>query len=543
MTTDDILRLAAEVERRMNEPADYHISDPAWRTAPRSERDAAFSKFYEKPAFILKGKNAFTIKGGKAIPKNDDKRLIHIDECVLDDQGKLMLVVETIEDGKAVSTEHFRVEELLEENDRNRHFWRKRTLLDVDLALENTLEHYDRLDRAQRQLEIRSDQTVGQVEQAFRECFNASIRLFGSDMKRAFSDVKLTSLGAADEASLIVRGVDQVGDVIARMHDTLGITARIADSRDWEFVPDLIALYMVADKKPREEYKDLKELKLSWWQDVSDFSEGLAAVQDENGKWGFIDENGNVVIHCQWYYAVPFSDGMALVIDEEHRGGFIDKNGNIVVPCQWEEAYPFSEGLAAVQNGNYEWGFIDKSGKVVIPCQWEGVQSFSEGLAAVAGKNGKCGFIDKEGRIAIPCQWDEVWNFFDNGLAPVRDKNGKWGFIDKSGALVILCQWEGVAWQFDYGILIRDTNNKWGFIDKNGEVVCPCVWQRLRPFSESLAAVSDENGKWGFIDKSGTLVIPCQWEEVEDFSEGLAAVLGENGKRGFVNKHGTLVIP
>lgn len=49
----------------------------------------------------------------------------------------------------------------------------------------------------------------------------------------------------------------------------------------------------------------------------------------ENGKWGFADENGTVVIHCQWDFADSFEDGFASVL----RDGdwyTIDKTGRII---------------------------------------------------------------------------------------------------------------------------------------------------------------------------------------------------------------------
>ncbi|EAH9640326.1 WG repeat-containing protein, partial [Campylobacter coli] len=45
--------------------------------------------------------------------------------------------------------------------------------------------------------------------------------------------------------------------------------------------------------------------------------------------------------------------------------GFIDKNGEFVIKPNFDDAWYFREGLAKVGlNGKY--GFIDKSGKIVI---------------------------------------------------------------------------------------------------------------------------------------------------------------------------------
>ncbi len=157
-------------------------------------------------------------------------------------------------------------------------------------------------------------------------------------------------------------------------------------------------------------------------------------------------------------------------IKNNGKYGFADKIGKVVIPCQWKDTRTFSEGLAAVRDASGKWGFIDKTGKVVIPCQWENACSFSEGLARVQDASGKWGYIDKTGKVVIPCQWKDAWNFSE-GLALVKDANEKWGFIDKTGKVVIPCQWENARTFSEGFALVCDDNGKWWRIDKTGKVV------------------------------------------------------------------------
>ncbi|MDE6309966.1 MAG: WG repeat-containing protein, partial [Muribaculaceae bacterium] len=114
------------------------------------------------------------------------------------------------------------------------------------------------------------------------------------------------------------------------------------------------------------------------------------------------------------------------IIEQNGKYGYADEDGNTVIPCEFDEARYFSnEGLAAVcQNG--KWGYINKSGDVVIPLKYDSSYDFTEGLAWVE-QNGKYGYIDKSGKLVIPMVYDGVL-FFDEGLAAVR-QNGKWGYI------------------------------------------------------------------------------------------------------------------
>ena len=123
-------------------------------------------------------------------------------------------------------------------------------------------------------------------------------------------------------------------------------------------------------KAEEERQKKLKELENLELKPV-----------EKNGKYGFADDSGKVMIPCQWNYAVTFTEGLARVRDEHMRWGFINKKGEVVIPCKWKNAFPFSEGLAAVLDFNEKWGFVDKSGRLVIPCKWDYVTSFSDSFA------------------------------------------------------------------------------------------------------------------------------------------------------------------
>ena len=122
-------------------------------------------------------------------------------------------------------------------------------------------------------------------------------------------------------------------------------------------------------------------------------------------------------------------------ICEDDHWGFVDDNGKVVVPCRYNAVANYQEGLACVESDKRKWGFVDPDGNEVIPCKWEDVGFFSEGLAYVEDAFGRIGFIDKKGKVVIPCQWEDVAPFLQ-GKAFVKDSNGEWHQIDKAGNYV-----------------------------------------------------------------------------------------------------------
>lgn len=211
---------------------------------------------------------------------------------------------------------------------------------------------------------------------------------------------------------------------------------------------------------------------------------GLKPVY-ENGRWGYADRSGKVVIAAQFDAARPFARGLAQVglLDEELpeigarpniKWGYIDERGRVVVELRYAVLRDFSEGLAAAavldadrperpslgrgDRRNLRWGYVDGSGREVIPMQFLSAGDFAEGLAPVnpGGEGSLCGpppnygYIDKTGAFVIRPQFSHA-SRFENGRARVSVGRityvgrcvccgprflGQNGFVDRGGTFV-----------------------------------------------------------------------------------------------------------
>ncbi len=100
------------------------------------------------------------------------------------------------------------------------------------------------------------------------------------------------------------------------------------------------------------------------YYDVDNFAEGLAPVADKDGKWGYIDKKGKLVIDCQYDSASSFSDGLARV-KKDGKIGYINSKNKVVIDFIYDEGNSFSEDLAYVRKENDSM-FIDKKGKTIL---------------------------------------------------------------------------------------------------------------------------------------------------------------------------------
>lgn len=85
------------------------------------------------------------------------------------------------------------------------------------------------------------------------------------------------------------------------------------------------------------------------------FSEGLAKIT-VNGKVGFINTTGDIVIKPKLKDAGYFSENLAPFESKNGKWGYINNNGEIAIKPQFDWAISFHEGLGLVQVGEL-WGY------------------------------------------------------------------------------------------------------------------------------------------------------------------------------------------
>lgn len=92
--------------------------------------------------------------------------------------------------------------------------------------------------------------------------------------------------------------------------------------------------------------------------------------------------------------------------EKNGKWGYVDSAGKVVIPFIYDTAYEFQEGLAAVRV-DYAWGFIDQNGKTIIPFEYDGAWNFLDGLAPVY-KDGLWGFINHNNEISIDFKYSNI---------------------------------------------------------------------------------------------------------------------------------------
>ncbi len=129
-------------------------------------------------------------------------------------------------------------------------------------------------------------------------------------------------------------------------------------------------------------------------------------------RYGIIDTAGRFILPLEYENRTPFGekyvyrDSLALV-ERDGRLGFVDLDGRLVIPFLFDRAYHFSEGLASVSRDGL-WGYIDTRGDLFLPLIFDIASPYRWGRAEVS-YNGELRRVDRKGRCVKNCKGIIAW--------------------------------------------------------------------------------------------------------------------------------------
>ena len=350
-----------------------------------------------------------------------------------------------------------------------------------------------------------------------------------------------------------------------------------------------------------EKWTDEKIELVPKYDSASYFCDGLAVVENQHYKYGYINKNGEEVIKCQFKNAFSFNYGLAAVQNEERLWGYIGMDGKLKIPYKFLQAAVFNDEVAYVKDENGNFGYIDKSGNYIIKPTYDEAHHFTSGYAKVKNaKDKRYSLIDKTGKVIG--KYDEICIHYDGTIIASRSKveykdfdyknpdhypsiyykidqeeneqliptdelgiknivipiinvefpmlykssDGKYGYIDENFNIIIPAIYD-LATEFCNGVAhVGDRDlNTYACIDETGKILYkePSYGALNNSFVEGLAVVEDEETYLkGFIDKTGKRVIPCKYTEIGFFSEGVSYVKEINGDSYYIDATGKKVI-
>jgi hypothetical protein len=331
---------------------------------------------------------------------------------------------------------------------------------------------------------------------------------------------------------------------------------------------------------------------------IKNISNGLAAAQNEEGKWAYLNVVGDTVVPFVLDEAQDFKQGIAYVKRNDSLL-VLNKKGQIVVfpsdiprfkaglgeiihnkpvaytfPIDYYDSYQHLGGkLCQVKCGNKS-GILHQKGSILFPIGGDTIVNDAHHKIAIFHCDTMAGVVNYEGNYNHPLMYffDTITSYQQN--CALARKKGYWGGIDLLNNIRIAPQYEKMK-NFKNGYWGIYLNGKWGFTDLNENIKVQPNYEDLQDFHGHSAGVkykgkwntisSDnivlnsvfydsiapsaqnswilyQNGMQGLTDSIGREIVVCRYEKIEDLGNGIAQVW-KHGKTGIIDYFQNTIIP
>lgn len=248
----------------------------------------------------------------------------------------------------------------------------------------------------------------------------------------------------------------------------------------------------------------------------------VAPFMNNEGKWGYINTDGDVVIECKYDSAYEFDqDGYAVVgmqTDSDASEyytiyGLVNTEGEEIIPLD----YSYINSSIGFTCDNYGYRTITR-----LPYPFDYDEQYS-------------GVMDKNGNIMMSPEYSSIYNIGDSGyFIACESETGMYGIIDENYEWICEAEYSDIykVWEDSTDNLVKvngeylliaeyDFQEGHGaeIINEYGETIVPMEYYDINSqCGMNRLVVENSEGYYGAIDLEGNLEVPCQYDELGNFS-------------------------
>jgi len=289
----------------------------------------------------------------------------------------------------------------------------------------------------------------------------------------------------------------------------------------------------------------------------------VAVIEEDNQfKYGLIDEKGNVVISLNYRRIIPISPDLYGVMNKDKKVAIFDDGGNVLKEFVLDSIKPLSElytllyamGKAGVMNTQTKqfispryrevttnsdgvlvgipfntWYLLDSKNNPVDTLWYEYVDPIAPGIYKVRVGNAEA-LIDtsdynltgyKNLNIGAVC-----------GSSAIFEQDGKYGILSLSGEILCSARFDTVRCYNDFFLAEERLHGGkgWSLYDHHGQRISRDLYDEIQPLSGRFFQVR-KNDYWGALNGVGKEVLLCKYDSIVKYLNGKFEVnfLGESG--------------
>lgn len=193
-------------------------------------------------------------------------------------------------------------------------------------------------------------------------------------------------------------------------------------------------------------------------------NENYIITINENGKYGVINKNGDILIKNNYQY-VEYAYNRYFIVTNNGKVGVLNDEGKSEVDFEYDiiqriEKTNTMQAIKSMENTSY---IYDENGKLSTKME-NGVIYVEDGYIKLLSDNERK-YLDNNGKVISNKEIYKENNLF------ASSKDGKWGFVDKDENQVVDYKYDMVTEFNSYGYAGVKQNGLWGVIDKEGNQI------------------------------------------------------------------------
>lgn len=204
-------------------------------------------------------------------------------------------------------------------------------------------------------------------------------------------------------------------------------------------------------------------------------------IFDPPGKWGVVNELGDIIIEAKYVYAIMIEDDddneyliVAKYVDGKLCFGLIDYQENEIIPCIYYDLYyPFGFYciLAYKRHGDNLYGLMDTKGSIIVEPKFIYVDSYypKRQVISIGTRENevKVYSIEKD-EILIDTTFYDI-EYYENIISCIEDVMSKSRYFDYSGKELFFNDFDYI--EENHGQLIGYKDKEVNYIDINGNII------------------------------------------------------------------------
>lgn len=268
-----------------------------------------------------------------------------------------------------------------------------------------------------------------------------------------------------------------------------------------------------------------QDTKTAYVFNASQFTQEGIAVVKQNGKYGVIDTEGNLI--CDFVYDSCEAIGKFIICAIGKEEMLLDKYGDLIFDLGEYRSY---KGIGSVSDY-----FLTGIWYPNVTSSYKGVGNVSDYILVQSGD--KWGVFDIDGTFTLQCDYDQIEPNANGDSLKVK-KDGKYGVSTLDGELLVPLEFSAVK-TYDTSTAIvkhKDTYRIY-FIQEN----------KLSDFSfEEIEALQNDSrdsfwavkqsGRWGVIDINGDWVLEPEYAGISGNMERVRAICHDESL-GYYDKY------